>query len=370
VENLVNTLRDIKDMSGPKLLHVCTVKGKGYSPAENDATKWHAPGKFNKTTGERIQTNTGNNEPLKFQDVFGYTLVELAEKNKKIVGVTPAMPTGCSMNIMMEKHPDRTFDVGIAEGHAVTFSAGLASQGFIPFCNIYSSFAQRSYDNIIHDVAIQKLPVVICLDRAGLVGEDGQTHHGVFDLASLRCIPNLIISSPIDEHELRNLMYTAQLKQDGPFIIRYPRGNGFCCDWKNEMTELPIGKGICLRNGTDIAFLAIGPIGKTVLDVAEKLSENNISVAVYNMRFVKPLDETLLHEIGKNFNKVITIENGSVKGGFGSAVIEFFSENDYQIKVQRMGIPDKFVEHGSVAELHKICGIDPESIENKIKYML
>lgn len=370
VENLVNTLRDIKDMSGPKLLHVCTVKGKGYSPAENDATKWHAPGKFNKTTGERIQTNTGNNEPLKFQDVFGYTMVELAEKNKKIVGVTPAMPTGCSMNIMMEKHPDRTFDVGIAEGHAVTFSAGLASQGFIPFCNIYSSFAQRSYDNIIHDVAIQKLPVVICLDRAGLVGEDGQTHHGVFDLASLRCIPNLIISSPIDEHELRNLMYTAQLKQDGPFIIRYPRGNGFCCDWKNEMTELPIGKGICLRNGTDIAFLAIGPIGKTVLDVAEKLSENNISVAVYNMRFVKPLDETLLHEIGKNFNKVITIENGSVKGGFGSAVIEFFSENDYQIKVQRMGIPDKFVEHGSVAELHKICGIDPESIENKIKYML
>lgn len=370
VENLVNTLRDIKDMSGPKLLHVCTVKGKGYSPAENDATKWHAPGKFNKTTGERIQTNTGNNEPLKFQDVFGYTLVELAEKNKKIVGVTPAMPTGCSMNIMMEKHPDRTFDVGIAEGHAVTFSAGLASQGFIPFCNIYSSFAQRSYDNIIHDVAIQKLPVVLCLDRAGLVGEDGQTHHGVFDLASLRCIPNLIISSPIDEHELRNLMYTAQLKQDGPFIIRYPRGNGFCCDWKNEMTELPIGKGICLRNGTDIAFLAIGPIGKTVLDVAEKLSENNISVAVYNMRFVKPLDETLLHEIGKNFNKVITIENGSVKGGFGSAVIEFFSENDYQIKVQRMGIPDKFVEHGSVAELHKICGIDPESIENKIKYML
>ncbi len=370
VENLVNTLRDIKDMSGPKLLHVCTVKGKGYTPAENDATQWHAPGKFNKTTGERFQTKTGNNEPLKFQDVFGYTLVELAEKNEKIVGVTPAMPTGCSMNIMMEKHPDRTFDVGIAEGHAVTFSAGLASQGFIPFCNIYSSFAQRSYDNIIHDVAIQKLPVVICLDRAGLVGEDGQTHHGVFDLASLRCIPNLIISSPIDEHELRNLMYTAQLKPAGPFIIRYPRGLGFCCDWKNEMTEIPIGKGICLKTGTDLAFLAIGPIGKTILEVAEKLNEKNISIAVYNMLFVKPLDETLLHEIGKNFTKVITIENGSVKGGFGSAVIEFFSENDYQIKVQRMGIPDKFIEHGSVTELHKICGMDPESIEKKIMSML
>jgi 1-deoxy-D-xylulose-5-phosphate synthase len=370
VENLVNTLRDIKDMSGPKLLHVCTVKGKGYSPAENDATQWHAPGKFNKTTGERFQEKTDKSVPLKFQDVFGYTLVELAEKNEKIVGVTPAMPTGCSMNIMMEKHPDRTFDVGIAEGHAVTFSAGLASQGFIPFCNIYSSFAQRSYDNIIHDVAIQKLPVIICLDRAGLVGEDGQTHHGIFDLASLRCIPNLIISSPIDEHELRNLMYTAQLKPEGPFIIRYPRGLGFSCNWKNEMTELPIGKGICLKEGTDLAFLTIGPIGKTVLEVADKLNKKNISVAVYNMRFVKPLDETMLHEIGKKFNKVITIENGTVKGGFGSAVIEFFSENDYQMRVKRMGIPDKFIEHGSVIELHKICGMDPESIEETITEML
>jgi 1-deoxy-D-xylulose-5-phosphate synthase len=367
VENLVKTLNDIKDMTGPKLLHVCTIKGKGFAPAELDATKWHAPGAFNKTTGERVQKENSQNMPLKFQDVFGYTLVELAEKNKKIIGVTPAMPTGCSMNLMIERFPDRAFDVGIAEGHAVTFSAGLAKQGFIPFCNIYSSFAQRSFDNIIHDVAIQKLPVVICLDRAGLVGEDGPTHHGVFDIASLRCIPNLIISSPIDEHELRNLMYTAQANPTGPFVIRYPRGLGFSTNWKNEMVQLPVGKGVCMIEGDDIAFLTIGPIGERVIEVAKKMVGKNISVAVYNMRFVKPLDEEMLHMIGKKFGKVITIENGSLKGGFGSAVLEFFSDNGYEVKVKRMGIPDNFIEHGSIAELHHLCGIDEEGIEKTIQ---
>lgn len=370
VENLIKVLRDIKDMSGPKLLHVCTVKGKGFAPAELDATQWHAPGFFNKTTGERFQNDNGNEMPIKFQDVFGHTLVELAEKNDKIVGVTPAMPTGCSMNLMMERFPDRSFDVGIAEGHAVTFSAGMAKQGFIPFCNIYSSFAQRSYDNIIHDVAIQKLPVVICLDRAGLVGEDGPTHHGVFDIASLRCIPNLIISSPIDEHELRNLMYTAQANPTGPFVIRYPRGLGFSTNWKNEMIQLPVGKGTCMTEGNDLAFLCIGPIGKTVIEVANRLVNKNISIAVYNMRFVKPLDEELLHVIGKKFRKVITIENGVLTGGFGSSVLEFFSENGYEVKLKRMGIPDQFIEHGSIAELHHLCGIDAEGIEKNIYSIL
>lgn len=370
VENLIKVLRDIKDMSGPKLLHVCTVKGKGFAPAELDATQWHAPGFFNKTTGERFQNDNGNEMPIKFQDVFGHTLVELAEKNDKIVGVTPAMPTGCSMNLMMERFPDRSFDVGIAEGHAVTFSAGMAKQGFIPFCNIYSSFAQRSYDNIIHDVAIQKLPVVICLDRAGLVGEDGPTHHGVFDIASLRCIPNLIISSPIDEHELRNLMYTAQANPTGPFVIRYPRGLGFSTNWKNEMIQLPVGKGTCMTEGNDLAFLCIGPIGKTVIEVANRLVNKNISIAVYNMRFVKPLDEELLHMIGKKFRKVITIENGVLTGGFGSSVLEFFSENGYEVKLKRMGIPDQFIEHGSIAELHHLCGIDAEGIEKNIYSIL
>lgn len=370
VENLIKVLRDIKDMSGPKLLHVCTVKGKGFAPAELDATQWHAPGFFNKTTGERFQNDNGNEMPIKFQDVFGHTLVELAEKNNKIVGVTPAMPTGCSMNLMMERFPDRSFDVGIAEGHAVTFSAGMAKQGFIPFCNIYSSFAQRSYDNIIHDVAIQKLPVVICLDRAGLVGEDGPTHHGVFDIASLRCIPNLIISSPIDEHELRNLMYTAQANPTGPFVIRYPRGLGFSTNWKNEMIQLPVGKGTCMTEGNDLAFLCIGPIGKTVIEVANRLVNKNISIAVYNMRFVKPLDEELLHMIGKKFRKVITIENGVLTGGFGSSVLEFFSENGYEVRLKRMGIPDQFIEHGSIAELHHLCGIDAEGIEKNIYSIL
>jgi 1-deoxy-D-xylulose-5-phosphate synthase len=370
VESLIKVLRDIKDMKGPKILHVCTIKGKGFEPAELHATEWHAPGKFDARTGERAGDHIKKNMPLKFQDVFGHTLVELAEMNPKIAGITPAMPTGCSMNLMMERFPDRTFDVGIAEGHAVTFSAGLAKEGLLPFCNIYSSFAQRAYDNIIHDVALQKLPVVLCLDRAGLVGEDGPTHHGAFDLAYLRCIPNLIISSPIDEHELRNLMYTAQLLKQGPFVIRYPRGLGFITDWQNKMEPLTVGKGECLVEGNDLAILSIGPIGKTALDVVKKLQEESVSAALYNMRFVKPLDEELLHHIGKKFSKVITIENGVVNGGFGSAVLEFFSENHYSPEVLRMGLPDEFVEHGSIPELHHLCGIDKEGLEKTIRKLL
>jgi len=369
VEGLVKVLRDIKDMKGPKILHVCTVKGKGFEPAERDATQWHAPGLFNPVTGKRT-TKKEENMPLLFQDVFGHTLVELASTNPKIAGITPAMPTGCSMNIMMDHFPERTFDVGIAEGHAVTFSAGLAKEGMIPFCNIYSSFAQRAYDNIIHDAALQKLPVVLCLDRAGLVGEDGPTHHGAFDLAYLRCIPNLIISAPIDEHELRNLMYTAQKLEIGPFVIRYPRGLGYLPNWKNEMKEVTIGQGECLAEGNELALLSVGPIGKRALEVVKTLKAENVSIALYNMRFIKPLDEKLLHEIGKKFSKVITLENGVVHGGFGSAVLEFFSENNYNPTVKRIGLPDQFVEHGSVPELHHLCGLDKKGIEKVVREML
>jgi len=370
VKMMVKVLQDIKDMKGPKILHVCTIKGKGFEPAEKDATAWHAPGKYNKDTGVRATKINEQDLPLKFQDVFGHTLVELAESNPKIVGITPAMPTGCSMNLMMERFPDRSFDVGIAEGHAVTFSAGLAKDGLIPFCNIYSSFAQRAYDNIIHDVALQKLPVVLCLDRSGLVGEDGPTHHGAFDLAYLRCIPNVIISSPIDEHELRNLMYTAQTLKEGPFVIRYPRGVGFRRDWKNKMELLTVGRGECLIEGADLAVLTIGPIGKIAHDVIDQLNEEGLSIALYNMRFVKPLDIKLLQTIGENFNKVLTIENGTLKGGFGSAVLEYFSEQNLTAKVHRLGLPDQFVEHGSLADLHHLCGIDKESIESTIREFL
>lgn len=370
VKKMVKVLRDIKDMKGPKILHVCTVKGKGFEPAERDATEWHAPGKFNKETGERVAKSNNADQPLKFQDVFGFTLVELAESNNKIVGVTPAMPTGCSMNLMMDHFPERTFDVGIAEGHAVTFSAGLAKDGLIPFCNIYSSFAQRAYDNIIHDVALQRLPVVLCLDRAGLVGEDGPTHHGAFDLAYLRCIPNVIISSPIDEHELRNLMFTASKNHTGPFVIRYPRGIGFIGDWKNKMELLTVGKGVCMVEGDDLAVLTIGPIGKTTNDVVLKLKEEGLSVAQYNMRFVKPLDTDMLQTIGQKFKKVITIENGTLNGGFGSAILEYFSEQHMSCEVHRLGLPDHFVEHGSVLELHQLCGIDKVSIEKTIREYL
>ena len=363
VKELVRILRQLKGMKGPKLLHLHTQKGHGYAPAENYKPIWHAPGKFDPDTGELIQSNT-EGMPPKFQDVFGETLLELAQANPKIVGVTPAMPTGCSMNIPMKVMPDRMFDVGIAEGHAVTFSAGMAKDGLIPFCNIYSAFAQRAYDNIIHDVAILKLPVVLCLDRAGLVGEDGPTHHGAFDMAALRPIPNLTISSPMNEHELRNLMYTAQLDGKGPFVIRYPRGNGILTNWRCPFEEIEVGTGRKLRDGDDVAVLTIGPMGNDVAKVIDEIKE--LSVAHYDMRFLKPLDEDILHEVGKKFRRIVTVENGVRKGGLGSAVLEWMSDHDYDVKVTRMGLPDQFVEHGTIDQLREIIGLDNESIKKAI----
>ena len=365
VKEVVRKLRQLKLMRGPKLLHLHTTKGKGYKPAEESATIWHAPGKFDPATGERLVcNNTG--EPPRYQDVFGETLVELAQANPKIVGVTPAMPTGCSLNIMMKAMPNRAFDVGIAEGHAVTFSAGMAKDGLVPFCNIYSSFSQRAYDNIIHDAALLNLPVVLCLDRAGLVGEDGPTHHGVFDIAALRAVPNLTIASPMDEHELRNLMYTAQLPNKGTFVIRYPRGNGVCPDWRSPFEEITIGTGRCLRAGTDVAVITLGPIGN---DVAELLDEmqGTKQVAHYDLRFVKPLDEKLLQDIGSKFNKIITIEDGVRNGGMGSAVMEWMADHGFRPQIVRMGLPDAFVEHGSVAQLRKLVGLDADSIRKEIE---
>ena len=362
VKELVRILRQLKDMKGPKLLHLHTQKGHGYAPAEKDVTVWHAPGKFDAETGERIVSDT-TNKPPKFQDVFGETLLELARQNTKIVGVTPAMPTGCSMNIMMNEMPDRTFDVGIAEGHAVTFSGGMAKEGLLPFCNIYSAFAQRAYDNIIHDVAILGLNVVLCLDRAGLVGEDGPTHHGVFDMAALRVVPNLTIASPMDECELRRLMYTAQLPDKGPFVIRYPRGRGSVVDWRCPLEEVPVGKGRKLRDGADMAVITIGPIGvEAAAAIDEIANSQKLSIAHYDLRFLKPLDEDLLHEIGQRFQKVVTIEDGVRNGGMGSAVMEWMDDHGYRPVVRRLGIPDHFVEHGTVAQLRHIVGIDKESI--------
>ena len=366
---LVKLLNDIKDMQGPKLLHIKTVKGKGFKPAEQSATEWHAPGRFNKETGERIIVRKLN-EPQRYQDVFGHTLVELAEKDERIVGITPAMPTGCSMTYMMKAFPKRAYDVGIAEGHAVTFSAGLAKEGMIPFCNIYSSFMQRAYDMIIHDVALQKLHMVICLDRAGLVGEDGATHHGVFDLAYLRPIPNLIIASPLNEWDLRNLMYTAYSAKEGTFVIRYPRGKGEKADWRNEMSVLPVGKGKKLKDGKNIAILSIGPVGNEALKAIEQVEKEGVSVALYDMIYLKPIDEELLHEVGKKFNRIVTIENGVIKGGLGTAVLEFMADNGYTPKVKRIGVPDRFIEHGSVPELFKLCGMDSESITEVVKEMV
>ncbi len=366
---LVKLLNDIKDMQGPKLLHIKTVKGKGFKPAEQSATEWHAPGRFNKETGERIIVRKLN-EPQRYQDVFGHTLVELAEKDERIVGITPAMPTGCSMTYMMKAFPKRAYDVGIAEGHAVTFSAGLAKEGMIPFCNIYSSFMQRAYDMIIHDVALQKLHMVICLDRAGLVGEDGATHHGVFDLAYLRPIPNLIIASPLNEWDLRNLMYTAYSAKEGTFVIRYPRGKGEKADWRNEMSVLPVGKGKKLKDGKDIAILSIGPVGNEALNAIEQVEKEGVSVALYDMIYLKPIDEELLHEVGKKFNRIVTVENGVIKGGLGTAVLEFMADNGYTPKVKRIGVPDRFIEHGSVPELFKLCGMDSESIAEVVKEMV
>ena len=364
VKELVRILRQLKDMKGPKMLHLHTIKGKGYEPAEKAATIWHAPGKFDVDTGERIISDT-TGMPPKFQDVFGNTLLELAKQNDKIIGITPAMPTGCSMNIMMEEMPDRTFDVGIAEGHSVTFAAGMAKEGMLPFCNIYSAFAQRAYDNIIHDMAIMNLPVVLCLDRAGLVGEDGATHHGAFDMVALRTIPNLTIASPMDEHELRRLMFTAQLPDKGSFVIRYPRGNGVLANWECPLEEIEVGTGRKLHDGNEVAVLTIGPIGNDVEDIIKE--DNSTAIAHYDMRFLKPLDETILHEVGKKFKRIVTIEDGARNGGFGSAILEWMSDHGYSPAVTRMGLPDTFIEHGTVAQLRKIAGIDKESIRKEIK---
>lgn len=372
VESLVRVLRAIKDMKGPKMLHIHTVKGKGYLPAENKPTIWHAPGKFDYESGERIKSDDGRPCPPKFQDVFGNTLLELAQQNPRIVGVTPAMPTGCSMNIMMKAMPDRTFDVGIAEGHAVTFSGGMAKDGMMPFCNIYSSFIQRAYDNIIHDAAIMRLNMVLCLDRAGLVGEDGPTHHGAFDLAFLRPIPNLTIASPLDEHELRHMMYTAQLPDHGTFVIRYPRGRGSKVDWQCEMQELPVGKGRRLKEGKDIAVLSLGPIGTEAAQgifMAERKSANEgrqLSVAHYDLRFLKPIDTEMLDSIGRNYTHLITVEDGVLNGGMGSAVLEYFNDHGTKINVHRVGIPDEFVQHGTVPQLREITHMDATSISELI----
>ena len=370
IKELVRILRQLKDMKGPKLLHLHTQKGHGYAPAEKDVTVWHAPGKFDAETGERIINDT-TNKPPRFQDVFGETLLELARQNEKIVGVTPAMPTGCSLNIMMKEMPERTFDVGIAEGHAVTFSGGMAKDGLLPFCNIYSAFSQRAYDNIIHDVALLKLNVVLCLDRAGLVGEDGPTHHGAFDMAALRIIPNLTIASPMDEQELRKLMYTAQLPDRGPFIIRYPRGSGSVVDWRCPFEEIPIGKGRKLRDGSDVAVITIGPIGvqaAAAIDACSDATTNTI--AHYDLRFLKPLDEEMLHEIGRKFQRIVTIEDGVRNGGMGSAVMEWMEDHGYHPVVKRLGLPDHFVEHGTIAQLQAIVGLDKESIINAISEQL
>ena len=368
VTEVVRILRQLKDMSGPKLLHLHTVKGKGYKPAEAEATIWHAPGKFCPETGERIKSDdTG--QPPKFQDVFGNTLLELAEANPAIVGVTPAMPTGCSMNIMMKAMPDRVFDVGIAEGHAVTFAAGMAKDGLMPFCNIYSAFAQRAYDNIIHDAALQRLPVVLCLDRAGLVGEDGATHHGAFDIAALRTVPNLTLASPMDECELRRLMYTAQLPGKGTFVIRYPRGKGVRTDWKCPLEEVEVGTGRTLREGNDVAVLSYGPLGNDVQRAIDELQQegNTISVAHYDLRFAKPLDDALLTTVAQRFSRIVTIEDGARAGGIGSAVLEWMSDHHFTPELTRLGLPDNFVEHGTVAQLREIVGLDIESIKKAIK---
>ena len=368
VTEVVRILRQLKDMSGPKLLHLHTVKGKGYKPAEAEATIWHAPGKFCPETGERIKSDdTGL--PPKFQDVFGNTLLELAEANPAIVGVTPAMPTGCSMNIMMKQMPDRVFDVGIAEGHAVTFAAGMAKDGLMPFCNIYSAFAQRAYDNIIHDAALQRLPVVLCLDRAGLVGEDGATHHGAFDIAALRTVPNLTLASPMDECELRRLMYTAQLPGKGTFVIRYPRGKGVRTDWKCPLEEVEVGTGRTLREGNDVAVLSYGPLGNDVQRAIDELQQegNRLSVAHYDLRFAKPLDDALLTTVAQRFSRIVTIEDGARAGGIGSAVLEWMSDHHFTPELTRLGLPDNFVEHGTVAQLREIVGLDIESIKKAIK---
>jgi 1-deoxy-D-xylulose-5-phosphate synthase len=371
VTSLVKVLEDLKDIPGPKILHCITRKGAGYKYSEEgDPTKWHAPGIFNKETGEIVKIIPKSPQAPKYQDVFGHTIVELAEKNKKIVGVTPAMPSGSSLNIMMKAMPERSFDVGIAEQHAVTFSAGMATQGLVPFCNIYSSFMQRAYDQVIHDVALQNLNVVFCLDRGGLVGADGATHHGAYDLAYMRCIPNMVVSAPMNEEELRNLMFSAQLEDKGPFTIRYPRGNGVMLDWKTPFKEIKTGKGRKITNGEDIAILSIGHPGNFAQEAIAKMSDAGISIAHYDMRFVKPLDEMLLHEIFSKFKKIITIEDGCIMGGFGSAIIEFMVDQKYQSEVVRLGIPDEYIHHGTQEELWDECGFDVAAIIKTIEKLV
>jgi 1-deoxy-D-xylulose-5-phosphate synthase len=371
VKRLTKVLSDLKEIPGPKILHILTKKGGGYGPSENgNPTKWHAPGLFNKDTGEIIKVIPKSPQPPKYQDVFGHTIVELAEKNEKVMGVTPAMPSGCSLNIMMEAMPKRAFDVGIAEQHAVTFSAGLATQGLVPFCNIYSTFMQRAFDQVVHDVALQNLNVVLCLDRAGLAGADGPTHHGAYDIAYLRCIPKMTISAPMNEEELRNLMYTAQQEDMGPFVIRYPRGNGVMTEWKTPFKTIKVGTGRRVKNGDDLAVLSLGHVGNEVTKAIANLEKNGLSIAHYDMRFVKPLDELMLHEIFAKFNKVITIEDGCIQGGFGSAVLEFMVDSGYQAHVKRLGIPDEYVEHGTQAELYAQCEYDADAIEKYAAEML
>ena len=372
VVELVRILREIKNMRGPKLLHIHTVKGKGFKPAEEEATIWHAPGKFDIESGERIVEKPSKPQPPKFQDVFGHTLLELAQANERIVGVTPAMPTGCSMNILMKAMPDRAFDVGIAEGHAVTFSAGMAKEGLIPFCNIYSAFAQRAYDNVIHDAALLRLPVVLCLDRAGLVGEDGPTHHGAFDLVSLRAVPNLTICSPYDEAELRRMMYTAQLPDKGTFVIRYPRGCGSLVDWRCPLEEIPVGRGRKLKDGKDVAVITLGPIGTTAAQAIARVEKAHpgVSVAHYDLRFLKPLDGEMLSHIGRTFRHVVTVEDGARMGGMGSAVREWMDDHALSPHILRLGLPDHFVEHGKVEQLHHLVGIDEEGIAGAIETCL
>ena len=372
VDRLVKVMRDLKDIPGPKILHVLTTKGKGFKfSEEGNPTLWHAPGLFDKTTGKIIKAVSNEPQAPKYQDVFGHTIVELAEKNEKIMGITPAMPTGCSLNIMMKAMPDRAFDVGIAEQHAVTFSAGLATQGLIPFCNIYSSFMQRAYDQVVHDVALQNLHVVLCLDRGGVAGSDGPTHHGAFDLAYFRSIPNMVVSAPMNESELRNLMYTAQLEKNAiPFSIRYPRGQGVMPEWRTPFEEIKIGTGRKIRDGKDIAILTIGHPGNFVVEACEELKKSGVSAAHYDMRFVKPLDEKLLREVFSKFDKVITVEDGTIVGGLGSAVLEFMADHNYHAQVKRLGMPDHWVEHGEQPELWKECGYDAESIAETAKAMV
>jgi 1-deoxy-D-xylulose-5-phosphate synthase len=371
VNHLVKIFNDLKKIPGPKLLHVVTVKGKGYAPAEKDQTKWHAPGLFDKVTGEIYKSVPEKPQPPKYQDVFGHSIVELANMNEKIVGITPAMPSGSSMNIMMKALPKRAFDVGIAEQHAVTFSAGLATQGLIPFCNIYSSFMQRAYDQVVHDVALQNLHVIFCMDRAGLAGADGPTHHGMIDIPYMRCVPNMVVSAPMNEEELRNLMYTATLEKNaGPFSIRYPRGNGVMVDWRKPFSEIEIGTARTLKQGEKVALLSIGHPGNFALKAAEKLEADGVKVGVYDMRFVKPLDERLLHDICAKYEHIITIEDGTIVGGFGSAVLEFMAQHDYKLSLNMMGMPDKIIEHGEQKELYAECGFDEHAIYKKVKTVL